>query len=120
MRALSVALLSIPLVFSNAWSGHTFSRREWGICITLLTQDNTNLIESSKDSSSTSNDDILASFGRDLSSMKFDSSNNASGSLFDVDSSKYPQQSVDKATNDLTNAIEQNRKRKSVDPRTHG
>jgi hypothetical protein len=52
--------------------------------------------------------------------MKFDSSNNASGSLFDVDSSKYPQQSVDKATNDLTNAIEQNRKRKSVDPRTHG
>lgn len=121
MRALSVAVLSISLMFTNAWSGHTFSRREWGICITLLTQDNSNLIESSKDSSSTSNDDILASFGRDLSSMKFDSSNNASGGLFDVDSSKYPQQPVDKViTNDLTNAIEQNRKKKNVDPRTHG
>lgn len=121
MRALLLTSLSIQTAFSNAWSGYTYSRRDWMFISTLITQD-TNHIENTKDSPSTSKDDALASFGRDLSSMKFDNMNNASGGLFDLDTStsNYPQRPNDNATNDLTNAIEQNRKKRSIDPRTHG
>lgn len=112
----------MQVIFSNAWSCHTFSRRDWFFISTLITQD-TKIVDNSQDSSSSSssNEDPLASFGRDLTSMNFNSSSNDyRGGLFDVDASNFPQRPVDKTTNDLTNAIEQNKKKRSIDPRTHG
>jgi hypothetical protein len=119
MKALSWTLLSTQMIFSNAWSGLTFSRRDWFFISTLITQD-TKIVDNSQDSSSSSNEDPLASFGRDLTSMKFNSSKDYRGGLFNGDQSNVPQLPVDKATNDLTNAIEQNKKKRSIDPRTHG